>query len=88
MENAKDTSPAPKQELKIVERMYVNDLTLSIGENRNYSIQRKYVFRGKTGYTEWFRDRDIEDARELLRRYETWCESHPVSKPSDKAAQK
>ncbi len=85
MAKAKETSSADKK-FKIVKRINLNDLTLSVGEDQNYSVQRTYVYNGKVGYSNWLRQKDLGDVRELLQSYQQWFESNYVDVLSDQAA--
>ncbi|MCG8448301.1 MAG: hypothetical protein MI725_01820 [Pirellulales bacterium] len=86
MAKAKDTSSADKK-YKIVKRFNLNDLTLSVGEDQNFSIQRTYVYNGKVGYSNWMRLKDLEDVKELLQMFQSWfVESEFESTDVDQAA--
>ncbi len=86
MAKAKDTSSADNKKFTIVKRFKLNELTLSVGEDHNFSIQRTYVYSGKVGYSNWLRQKDLGDVMELLNSYSTWFEATCVDKSADKAA--
>ncbi len=82
MAKAKEKSSADKK-LNIVHRIKLSELILSVGADRNFSIQRTYVYNGKVGYSNWLRLKDLGDTKQLLVSYAAWCEKHPAAKTAD-----
>lgn len=78
-------TPSADKKPKVVHRLRLNELALSIGDGRNFSIQRTYVYNGKAGYSNWLRSKDLEDMKLLLDNYAKWCEEHPVESTADQA---
>ena len=83
MAKAKETSSADNKKLNIVKRFKLNELTLSVGEDQNFSIQRTYVYNGKVGYSNWLRQKDLGDVMELLNSYSAWFEQTCAEKNAD-----
>ena len=83
MAKAKETSSADNKKLNIVKRFKLNELTLSVGEDQNFSIQRTYVYNGKVGYSNWLRQKDLGDVMELLNSYSVWFEQTCAEKNAD-----